>query len=196
MKGVTAIVLAAGAASRMGQPKALLPLRGESLIRHVVRAASGCRAERVLVVLGGSATALRAELAEDVESVENPDWQEGLASSVRCGVQHAREAEAVILVLADQPLVRADVLDALLEAAERENCDVATCVYSGTSGPPALFGRAHFEALMKLRGDTGARSVLEAADRVAKVPFEEGALDIDSPEDYERLLRVAESLPL
>lgn len=190
---IDALVLAAGGATRMGRPKQLLPLAGIPLVRRAVEAALGSRCRRVRVVVGAHAREVAgAVVASGVEIVENPDWRDGLASSIAAGMRATVASdppEGVLVVLADQPSVTALVLDGLLDAFADAPAAIAACAFSDALGPPAVFGAAHFEALASLGGDRGARALLEShRDGVRVVPFEGAARDIDTPEDYAALL--------
>lgn len=190
MPGIAAIVLAAGGARRMGRPKQLLEMGGRALVRRAVDAAAGV-ADAVWVVVGAEADAVAAALAgSGARIARNPDWTRGMASSIRCGVEAACTAapppRALLLLLCDQPAVTTALLQRLAAhfAAGR---GLAACEYAGALGPPALFGAQHFSALRALRGDGGARALLEAPGaQVARVPFPEGALDVDTPADWRR----------
>jgi len=187
--GIAAIVLAAGGARRMGRPKQLLEIGGRALVRRAADAAAGA-ADAVWVVVGAEADAVAAALAgSGAQIARNPDWTRGMASSIRCGVEAACAAtkpRALLLLPCDQPAVTTALLQRLAAhfAAGR---GLAACEYAGALGPPALFGAQHFSALRALRGDSGARALLQAhGAQVARVPFPEGALDVDTPADLRR----------
>ena len=189
---MAAVVLAAGGASRMGRPKQLLCWRGESLVRRAARAAleAGCRP--VVVVTGAAAPAVEAELRElDVCAVRNPAWQEGLGTSIARGVDEilgAGAPDGLLVMLADQPLASTDVLRALIDAFDGSPCGLVASGYGGGAGVPALFGRDHLAALQRRQGDRGARALFESAGGALRVvPFEDGAIDVDTPADYDRL---------
>jgi molybdenum cofactor cytidylyltransferase len=201
MSRVAAVVLAAGGSHRMGSPKQLLQLDGESLVRRAVRTALASRCDRVYVVVGAHASAVTRELRDlPSEVIENPGWEEGLASSIRCGVTALEAAQpladAALLTLADQPRVTPVVLDRLIDLFERErerepeSRDLVACEYADTIGVPALFGRRYFDALRSLTGDRGARAVLSAErEHVARVAFAPAAIDVDTPADHAALVR-------
>lgn len=189
---VAAVVLAAGGASRMGRAKQLLRYRGESLVRRAVRAAvdAGCRP--VVVVTGAAAEAIEGELRGlAVRTVRNAAWAEGLGGSIARGVDEVlREGtpDGVLLLLADQPHASAEVLRGLLAAFDGAPHSLMASGYEGTAGVPALFGASYLDPLRRLSGDRGARSLFPAAgDALRVVPFPDGAVDIDTPADYERL---------
>jgi molybdenum cofactor cytidylyltransferase len=183
------VVLAAGASTRMGTPKQLLPWRdGVPLVRCQAETALAARLGPVSVVVGADAAACREALAGlPIAIVENDAWREGMAASIRAGLAAALAADptlaTVLLLLGDQPLVDAAGLRAL--AAARGPAHVAAAAHDGARlGPPALFARALFPRLAALRGDAGARALLrDPALRVAAVPWPEAAVDLDTPGD-------------
>lgn len=190
-----AVLLAAGGSSRMGAPKQLLDFEGLSLVRRAALAALGCACDGVVAVLGAQADAVARELAGlDLVLVQNPAWDEGIGTSIRCGVEAALardpELDALLLLLADQPGVSAALLDRLLAERRERGGDLVACAYAESLGVPALFARPHFAALRALAGDRGAKAILlEHEPQVRRIAFPEGALDVDTPEDYEQLRR-------
>ncbi|HEX8556571.1 MAG TPA: nucleotidyltransferase family protein [Pyrinomonadaceae bacterium] len=192
-KGVGAVILAAGASTRMGSPKQALRYRGESLLRRAALAAlaAGCRP--VVVVTGANAELSGRELdGLDVREVFNPLWETGMASSVRAGVEGlagaSPEAEAVVLMLCDQPHVNAEVISGLVAAHRATGSHVVASTYGGSFGVPALFGGALFAELARLEGAAGARQVIQRHAAEARfVPFPGGEVDVDTPDDFSRL---------
>jgi molybdenum cofactor cytidylyltransferase len=163
-------VLAAGASRRYGSPKQLALIDGETLLHRAARVAATWASRRddrrAFVVLG-------AHLIDvDLEVVINPHWEEGLSTSIHAAVHAARDAEALLIMLCDQPGVTADDL----ERITRVDAPIVAASYDGTVGVPALFQRAHFDALLALRGDHGAKPLLENA---ATVPIPAAAWDVD-----------------
>jgi len=174
-----AILLAAGASRRLGTPKQLARWRGESLLRRAAKAAAACHP--LLVVTGCRAEAMAAEL-EGISAtlVDNPAWEEGMASSLRAGVAALpADAPGALFLVCDQPAVDADLVARLLGAWKG---DPVACVYGGVRGVPAILPARLFPAVLALRGDRGARALLAGAD-VAEVAFPEGAWDVDEPGD-------------
>jgi len=187
---VAGVVLAAGRSERFGRPKQLLRLGERSFIRCVADAAHAGRCDPVIVVLGAEAELIRPELSRSsARVVVNRNWEEGLASSLRAGVEVAGDdptVEAVLLLPCDQPKLDAGIVRRMLDAFDGAPTSMAACEYSGELGIPALFGRAHFPQLAALRGDHGARKLLRRPGlEVARVDWPDGAIDIDTPEDYE-----------
>jgi molybdenum cofactor cytidylyltransferase len=190
---VAAVVLAAGASSRMGSPKQLLRFRGRTLLRRAALAALEAACRPVVVVTGALAERTRGELyGLDVVEVFNEGWEDGMASSVRAGVSALTGAEpgasAVVLMLCDQPLVTAEVVAGLVAAHRATGSPVVASQYGGGFGVPALFGRALFDELARLEGRGGAKRVIERHAREAHfVPFPGGEVDVDTAEDFSRL---------
>ena len=185
---VSAMVLAAGGSTRMGRPKLALPVRGTPMIRLAAQAARASRCREVIVVLGTHAEIYRPLLdGLDVQIVINPDPAEGLGSSIRRGVEAvATDAQGVVILLADQPFVTADVIDRLIDVAAAEGRRIVASSYHSTVGVPAFFHRALFLELLTLEGDQGARSVIERYPKEGvAVPLPEAvATDIDTAEDF------------
>ncbi len=191
MSGIACVVLAAGSSRRMGKPKLLLRLGGKTLLRRAVETAlAAC--DRVAVVVGPEATRMRAELhGLPVTVVENPDHELGLSTSLRRGIEAVEDAQAVLLLLADQPALTPQHLQRLVETWRRSGARVIACAYRGTVGPPALFDRTLFAELKALHGDVGAKPVLEAyREEAILLPVEEAALDVDTPEDWARVQEI------
>ncbi|MBL1262508.1 nucleotidyltransferase family protein [Methylomicrobium sp. RS1] len=187
---VYALILAAGGSTRMGQPKQLLRWQGRSLLERAIESACRVLPERVFVVVGAHELQIRAAINLDmVATVRNPDWQAGIASSIRCGINALpASAEAVLLMLCDQPLVGSTHLAALLNARRNEPDLIIVSQYHLSCGVPVLFPAAYFERLRSLTGDKGAKPLLrEFEPRVLKIPLAEAGLDIDTPGDFEQL---------
>ena len=183
-----AIVLAAGASSRMGALKQLLDAGGRSLVRGAVEAALAVPCAPVVVVVGAEAARVRAAVeGPGVEVVCNRGWREGIASSLRCGIRALpATASAAFVLLCDQPAVAPALLRTMLAARRESGRSIVACRYAGVAGVPALFARERFGQLLALEGDAGARGLIAAAgDDVATVDFPDGAFDVDTPADWE-----------
>lgn len=183
------IILAAGGSNRLGRPKQLLSFQGESFLRRSARFAVEAGCGPVIVVLGYSAQEMVSELSSfPVRAVINPGWKEGIASSLGKGLQAVpEEATAVLLMLCDQPYVDAEVLRRLVAVFEG-GAPIVACRYRNVLGVPALFSREFFDDLRRLKGDEGARSVIQTnLHRVEVVDCEEAGVDIDTEAEYSRL---------
>ncbi len=188
---IAAVVLAGGASTRMGRKKQLLSLPGGTVLATVVSRLLEAPVDRVVVVLGHEAEAIRkgAGLPADPRLlvIDNEDWREGMASSLRTGVRACADAEAIVVALGDQPGIEAGVVKKLV-AAFRGGAPLAVPVQGERRGHPVLFGRALFPSLLALRGDVGAKEVVarhwpEAARIEATLPR-----DLDTEEDYRSFL--------
>jgi len=188
------VILAAGASTRLGRPKQLLQFRGRSLLRRAAETALDSGASAVVVVLGAQAERLQEELTGlPVTIAINPEWEEGMASSLRAGIGAltTSAAEAAVVMLCDQPLVTAETLRGLFTAQATGGQRAVVSVYAdGAPGPPCLFVRALFPELLALRGALGAKQLIarlpEAA--VARTPFVGGSCDIDTEADWEQFM--------
>jgi molybdenum cofactor cytidylyltransferase len=211
------IILAAGASTRMGTPKQLLPYQGCSFIRHIAEVAicaSSFRAapkeqqrfaiasvyQPIAVVLGANAERIKPELSQlPVQIVENQQWAEGMSSSIRVGLEALntvnQNLEAVAIALCDQPFVSSQTLEQIVEAYRFTGKPIIASEYSGTLGVPVLFSRALFSELMDLKSTQGAKQLIRKhIHEVFSVPFPEGAIDIDTPKDYEQFQTLIESI--
>jgi molybdenum cofactor cytidylyltransferase len=181
-----AVVLAAGESRRFGSQKQLVRIAGRPLLHTTVTRASEVTGSSLIVVLGCGAAELGALLKHSPGSIViNQEWREGLSSSIRAGIARLPlTCTGAMLLLADQPLVSADDLRRLAGTWRKQPQYIAAALYSGTTGVPAIFPRNLFQALLQLRGDTGARALLRRnTDRVVRVPMPSAAIDIDTPED-------------
>lgn len=184
------VLLAAGASSRMGQPKQLLSIHGKPLLRHVAEIALTAPVSPVVVVLGANAERIQPTLAGlAAHVVVNDSWQSGMASSLRAGIQTlaslAPELAGAVIALGDQPDFSAAHVTKLIEAHKQSGRAIVATQHRGTLMPPALFAATHFAELTSLPGDAGARTLFQShADHVTIVPVDSLA-DLDTPEDYE-----------
>lgn len=190
---ISAIVLAAGQSKRMGRPKLLLPWEKGTILEQVVDSILASGVGEVVVVLGDRAPELKARLAASpVHMVLNPDYKEGIGSSIRCGVKVAREdARGLMIVLGDQPLITSAVVGQLLEAFKKGGRGIVLPAYRGVRGHPVILQARYRAELMALAGDVGARGVVAAhPDDVLEVEVSSAAVvqDIDNEQDYERQL--------
>lgn len=188
-RGVAAVVLAAGRSSRMGGPNKLLELlHDKPLVRIVTEQALASQAKPVIVVTGHQSDRVRAALAGlDVTFAANPNFADGIASSVKAGVAAVpTEADGALVLLGDMPLVDAGLIDRLIEALSPDKgALIAVPAAEGRRGNPVLWSRRFFDELMTLEGDVGARHMIQRhAEAVAEVEVDgqSAFLDIDTPE--------------
>ncbi|MGD0733976.1 MAG: nucleotidyltransferase family protein [Terracidiphilus sp.] len=184
---VAAIILAAGASRRLGQPKQLLMHGGETMLGRAIRLAVEAGADPVLVVLGAQAERISASLESNRATVViNDGWEQGIASSIHAGLRALYATVPGVLIMScDQPRLTAEHLRALIEnfIAQNESAIVASA-YAGIHGVPAVFPRSTFPDLFALAGDKGARALLVRPQcLLIALKFPGGEADIDTPED-------------
>ena len=189
-----AIILAAGTSRRLGQPKQLVLVGGETLLARTMRVVQASGAEPVLVVLGAHRERILAEVDfAGVQVVVNTEWEQGIASSIRAGISGLAEicpdAAATMLLVCDQPCLTAEHLRALTDGFQvAAESSIMASEYSGITGIPAIFPPSQFARLLALEGDVGARFLLKRPEiPVIGVRFEGGEADVDTAEDLAKL---------
>ena len=193
VNGCGIILLAAGPSTRLGKPKQLLQHNGKSLLKNSMEEALNANADSVMVVLGAHSNLLYGEIDKNkVQLVVNTEWEEGMASSIRIGLKSLLKlipsVETVIFIVCDQPHLSASLLNELLITHQKTGKPIVASNYGEAIGPPALFHKSFFSELMQLKGDTGAKKIIQQhSSEIATVSFPEGQIDIDSPADYEAL---------
>ncbi len=194
MSEIAAIVLAAGASRRLGQPKQLLVHGGETLLARAIRLASEAGATPVLAVLGANFEIVCASMALDPAiPVINERWPQGISTSIHAGLKAldvvARNAAGALILNCDQLRLTADHLRVLIQTfTAQSEASIVASAYAGVQGAPAVFPRCAFPFLRALGGDKGARALLlDPPCPLLAVPFLGGEVDIDEPEDLTRL---------
>jgi len=197
---ISAVILAAGRANRLGVPKLLLKLGGVSLLRRALDIVLASEVDDVAVVLGRDAEGLRPECPQGdprVRVLENPRYWEGQSASLKAGISAlSPEAEAALIMLADQPLVTPATIDALVDKYRQMGKPVVAPFYRGQRGNPVLFARSLFPELLAIEGDVGGRGVVSRHhEDMARVDFETALplKDIDTWEDYLALCALVEA---
>lgn len=188
------LLLAAGASTRMGQAKQLLRIAGESLIQRAVKTALSTPFRPVVVVLGANREQIEPELVgSEVLKVFNPDWATGMGSSIATGLdfllQRQPSIQQVLILVGDQPLLQTDTLAALVELQSQTQAPLVVSRYTDTLGVPALFTCVLFAELTALHGAQGAKALIQKyRNQAAALDFPEGALDLDTPEEWATFL--------
>ena len=187
------ILLAAGSSARLGKPKQLLKFQGETLLRHQTKIALGASAS-VTVTLGSRIEIVRKEVEDlPVEIVENEDWESGMSSSIRVGLKKLLDDDrlkAAIVMVCDQPFVTKTLLEKIIAKFQETDSLIVACAYRNTFGVPALFHRRLFPELLALDAQAGAKHLIQKyAARAEAILFPEGAFDVDTPADYEKLIK-------
>lgn len=192
---VPLILLAAGESRRMGTPKQLLPYKETSLIRHAVTEVVTSYCNPVIVVLGASSDRISSEISDlAVHITYNTQWQQGMSTSIATGIKALLEMninfDAVIVALADQPLITSQVYNRSIERYYLNHPLAVASNYNDTIGVPALFDRTLIPELLKMKQKGGAKQLLNKySDRAFNLDLPEAAIDIDTPADYQKLLK-------
>jgi len=185
---VGGLVLAAGAGTRFGGPKQLAELEGRPLLDHVLRAVAAAPLDRGVVVLGAGAEEILAALdLHGLEPVVCDRWEEGQSASLACGLARMEDAEAVVIVLGDQPRVSPEAIRRVI-GSRGEGAAAVRATHGGKPGHPVLLERELFQRLRDVTGDIGGRNLLESA-QVREVPCDDlgGGEDVDTPSQLESL---------
>lgn len=188
---ISVLILAAGSSSRLGQPKQLLEFEGQTLIERITHTALAI-SDNVSMVLGANIDLIKPVLepfAERIEIIENELWREGMGTSIRIGVEKiAPKSDAILILLSDQPLISQVLLQNMMQIFATSNFPIVACDYGTQIGVPMLFDKSIFPELLRLYGDVGAKSFLKHyPEKIAKINFKQGLLDIDTPEDIEKM---------
>jgi molybdenum cofactor cytidylyltransferase len=191
---IAAIILAAGASRRLGQPKQLVACDGERLLERALRLAREAGASPILVVLGANFAPICASIPFNAAiPVFNEKWEQGVSTSIHAGLNEADvrapDAAGALIMACDQPRLSSEHLRALLTTfAEQPQLSIVASSYAGTSGIPAVFPKSVYSKLHTLHGDKGARALLAKPPcPLIVLPFEGGEVDIDLPSDLARL---------
>ncbi len=205
MSTTTAVILlAAGRSSRMGQGqhKLLLPLGDRPVLLHVVETVLASQAQPLVIVLGHQAEQVRTLLTPydaKLITVENPDYQQGMSTSLRKGIDTLMSSypavNGALIVLGDQPLMTSHILDSMIETKQTTGKRIIAARYSGKRGNPTLFDASLFPELMEMTGDEGGRKVLERhSQEIATLDMDEDIsnYDVDTWEAYQQVLRIWE----
>jgi molybdenum cofactor cytidylyltransferase len=189
---IATIILAAGGSTRLGQPKQLLSIDQTTLVRRMAQLALALEAGPVTVVLGGNQEQIQPELDHlPVHLVHNENWQSGLASSIQAGLQSLDTVafDAFLILLTDQPYVTTALLQQLIDTYQQTNKGIVACRYgeAGHLGVPALFARQYETNFGQLKGDIGARKLIQQhPNDCAEVLFLQASVDLDTWEDVQR----------
>jgi molybdenum cofactor cytidylyltransferase len=192
---IAILILAAGPSSRLGQPKQQLLIDGSPLLIRTVATALKSKIGKVFVVIGYDEEAHRKLMNEqNVEIIFNPEWKKGMGSSLKTGLNYIlvknKNLKGILVMVCDQPLLTSTHLQQLTHTFKKTKSDIFASYYAGTAGVPALFSQALFRELQLISDKEGAKKIIQQnLHKTSTIPFEGGAVDIDTPEDYERLTK-------
>ncbi len=185
------LILAAGGSTRMRTAKQTLVYQGSTLLKRAVNTALASVCTPVVVVLGSQAEQLNGSIADlPVIAVNNPNWERGMGTSIRCGVSAIQSADidAIMILLCDQPLISTAHLDRMVQSHFASNQSITAAAYANVLGTPAIFSASHFAELLSLDDAQGGKSIFgRHPGRVNAFEIPEAETDLDTPEDYRRL---------
>lgn len=188
------IILAAGNSSRLGQPKQLLRYKDTTFLEYIIGEASVIKEAAVIVVTGANHELIEKEIdASKIKIAFNPDWESGMSSSINTGLNKALqlfpEIEKCILAVCDQPFVSHSIFENLITEYHKTKKGIVASSYAETVGTPVLFDKKYFNELLRLKGQEGAKKIINGfLEDTASTPFEKGNIDIDTEEDYNKLI--------
>lgn len=187
------LILAGGAASRMQRPKMLLPLGNSTVLQKILTETEAILPSKLFVITGCYHDEIVAAGIDPSLILYNEAWTEGMASSIRKGLTALQQEEdgfdAVLIIVSDQPFLHSGLLNQMLQLKKQTGKGIVTATYQGIKGTPVLFDRKYVDALLQLHGDAGAKLILKLhPDDLIAINFPEGAMDIDTPEDYKKVL--------
>lgn len=189
MKHYGIILLAAGESKRFGSPKQLAEYKDKTLLQHAIDEAAKVDKAAVCVVLGAHKEDILAKhKTEHIIAGINEDWQSGMASSIQTGLhrllQNYTDLRGCIIAVSDQPFLKSRVFEQLIEKQEETGAGIVASAYAGTLGTPVYLDKKYFDELMALKGNDGAKQMLEIyKEDLSQIDFEQGEIDIDTPED-------------
>lgn len=190
--GVAAVVLAAGMSLRMGTPKQLLRIGGETILDRTLKNVRASNVGEIILVLGHAADDVKRAIAtQGLKVAINPDYRQGMGTSLRSGLAAVDpDAAAALIVLADQPWVSSETLNSLIACHQKHKPKIIIPIYKGFRGNPVLLDRSVFHEMQALKGDVGCRAIFgDHTEGILKVPVDDPGilLDIDSRDDLEKL---------
>lgn len=194
MKGLSVIILAAGAARRMNQAKMLLPFEKSTILETILEKAKEINPDQICIVTGFYHDEIVAKVQDDqIKFVYNEHWQDGMSESIKKGLAYLISLdptmEFVMILVADQPFITSVLLQEMIKLQRLTNKGIVAASYAGIAGTPVLFRESHFSNLEKLMGDKGARSILQQyQDDLSTIDFPLGEIDIDTEADYNKIL--------
>lgn len=193
--GIAAVVLAAGLSRRMGTPKQLLRVGDKTLLEHALANVRASEVSEVVLVLGGEAESVRRQVGSDgAKLVVNPDYEQGMGTSLRKGLSALGEScRGALIVLADQPFIRPTTLNRLIEFHSQTEAQITIPLYRGFRGNPVLLDKSVFPEVMTLTGDVGCRAIFgDHTEGIHKLEVGDPGilLDVDTEEDLTRLKKL------
>lgn len=190
------IILAAGSSSRLGHPKQLVEFKAKTLLQYIIDIADAFKFDSKVLVLGAKADEIYAKTnPKNFKVIINENWQEGMSSSIKKGVSESlkleNELDHILILLSDQPFVSGENIAELIKVQLNENVQATFSEYAGNTGVPAIFSKDTFYDLQKLKGDYGAKKLIQRNIlKYQTVKFQKGNFDVDTEKDVELLKKL------
>ena len=190
---IAILILAAGESKRMNSIKQLLPWKNTHLLGNAIEQAIQSKGNQVYVVLGANANQITPTITHyNIQTIDNKNWKNGLGNSIGAGVQYIKENQqqydAILITLADQPLVSADYYNRLIDNYTQKKAKIIASETNNRPSVPALFDAMYFEKLSQLNQDQGAKEILLAAQKeVYRLPATANLMDVDTQNDYKKV---------
>jgi molybdenum cofactor cytidylyltransferase len=185
-----AVILAAGAASRIGKAKMLLPYKDKTILEHIVLEVQALNPTCICLVTGKYSNQIKSTIdLPGVAVLDFPDWELGMAASIKFGLQWVLtkipDVDAILFVVSDQPFIEKQVLFKMINAFQESGKGIVAAKYQAQNGTPVIFHRQYFEKILELQGDKGAKKIVDQhLDDLVTIDFPLGVLDVDTEEDY------------
>ncbi|WP_437395255.1 nucleotidyltransferase family protein [Flagellimonas lutimaris] len=195
-ENIAVVVLAAGGSSRLGRPKQLVEFKGNTLLEHTMAKVDMLGFQTKILVLGANQDKIQQRISSDgFKVVVNPNWEQGMASSIKIGLEAAlaeeNGLEHVLFLVSDQPFLERANLIQLVHTQLTKNPKATYSKYGDNIGVPAIFGKAAFPLLMQLEGDEGAKKLTLLEDfNFCTETFKNGGFDVDTEEDVQQLKQI------
>lgn len=195
MEKIAIIIVAAGASTRMKEAKQLLPLGKTTMLGQVIKHAGASNADEVITVLGSNFNTIKAEVEEEkTKIIQNKNWEEGLGSSISTGMKWVVEQNnysAVIILLADQPLIDTGYINLLIKTYKLNPEKIVATKYPKSLGVPVIFPATYFQELQALKDDEGAKELLKSnLKEIIPLNAANKTFDVDDKDDYEEILKI------
>jgi len=192
-ENIAVVVLAAGGSTRLGRPKQLVEFKGKTLLKHTMDEVVRVGFQTKILVLGARQEEIQGKIdSSGFKAVINTDWKQGMASSIKVGLEAAMGEEEglnhVLFLVSDQPFLESKNLIKLVQTQLRENPKATYSQYGENIGVPAIFGKEAFPLLLNLKGDEGAKKLMHMEDfKYCTEVFKKGGFDVDTEADVQQL---------
>ncbi len=192
-KNISALLLAAGGSSRLGQPKQLIKFKNELLINYIIEQIRDSGIIDLKIILGSHFSEIRRQIIDkSLDIIQNTKWEEGISSSIKCGLRSLTpEIDGAIIFIVDQPFLKSELISRILTKFDTSNANIIAAFVSGQIIHPVMYRKELFPKLLELKGDIGGKAIFEN-EFIEKVAWDDEKLllDIDSQVDLEKIKKL------